>query len=301
MRDFKEIMEAVQGAPKKTLAVAGAAGEDALIAVDMAYKQGLANAILVADEEKLRQVASELAVDLTPYEILNEADPAKAALTAAGLVSGKKADILMKGLVESGDFLRAVLNADVGLRLPGRIMSTVGIMQPPGFGRFLLLTDCGFIPAPDFDTKVALLHNAVEVAQKLGIATPKVGALCAAETVNPKIPSTVDAQKLEQMNLDGEITGCIVAGPISLDLAVSEKAAQHKGYNHPVAGKADILIMPNLETGNALYKSMVYFGHAQLGSIMAGTAAPVVFTSRADTPEVKLNTIALAMYMAGKS
>lgn len=301
MKSFNEILNAVKDAPQKTLAVAAAAGEDALLAVDMAYHKGLAKAILVADEAALRKLAARLKIDLSPYEIIDEPDNAKAALQAVALVSGGKADIVMKGLVESGDFLRAVLDKDIGLRVAGQTIGSIGVFAIPTLNRLLLLTDCGFIPLPNLETKAQLIRGAVDVARKLGVQTPLVGALCAAETVNPKIPSTVEAKQLEEMNRRGEIENCVVAGPISLDLALSEKAAQHKGYQSPVAGKADILLMPNLETGNALYKSLVYFAGAQLGGVMSGAAAPVVFTSRADSPEVKLNTIALALYLAGKS
>lgn len=300
MNNFSEVYTAVQGAPPKTIALAGAHSEDALAAVAKACTRGLANAILVGDEPQIRQIAAHMHIDLTPFTIQHQPSAPTAALQAVELVSSGKADILMKGMVESADFLRAVLHPKIGLRIPGRIIGTIAVVQMPAQPRFLLLTDCGFIPQPDLEAKKALIQNAVEVAKKLGIKTPKVGVLCAAETVNPKIACTVDAARLQQMNETGEITGCVVAGPISLDLAISEKAALHKKYTNPVGGNADILIMPNVETGNTLYKSMVYFGNTTPGTVMAGTRAPVVFTSRADSAEVKLNAIALALYLAGK-
>jgi phosphate butyryltransferase len=208
--------------------------------------------------------------------------------------------MIMKGMLPTGDFLRALLAPEAGIRKEGGLISAVAIFDVPELARFMLLTDPGFIPAPDLKMKAAMIRNAVEVAHKLGIDRPKVAALCASETVDEKIPATVDAQRLAQMNLEGEIEGCCVAGPISFDLAVSEKSAKRKNYSHEVAGKADILVAPGIEAANLLYKAISYFGKLKSGGVMVGARVPIIFSSRADSAETKLNTIAFSAYLAGR-
>jgi phosphate butyryltransferase len=206
--------------------------------------------------------------------------------------------MIMKGLLPTGIFLKALLDPSFNLRKEGNIISAIAVLEASDQGRLLFLTDPGFVPLPDFDTKLKLIHNVVEVVKKFGIDEPKVAVLCAAETVNPKIPVTVEAAELERLNKNGSIKGCLIAGPISLDLAISESSAKHKNYTHPVAGKADVLLAPDLQSANILYKSLTYFGKLQTGGIMTGANVPVIFTSRSDTAETKLNTILFAAYLA---
>jgi phosphate butyryltransferase len=283
----------------RTIAVAGAADPVVLDAVSAARREGfLGGGVLVGDEAAISGEAAGRGIDLSGFEILHEPDLEKAPQAAVSLVSGGRADIIMKGLVQTPVFLRAILAPDAGFRRGEGIISSIAVVEIPQWDRFLFITDVGFIPAPDLKIKAALIRNAVALARKLGVETPHVGVLCAAETVNPKIPAMVEARELEEMNKRGEITDCIVAGPISLDLAISPESAAHKGYSHPVAGKADILIMPSLETGNALIKSLAYFAKFEIAGVTAGTGAPMVFTSRADSMRTKLNTIAITAYMA---
>ena len=298
MHQFGELFKEIQGAKLKTIVVANAADEEVLSAVSMAHQKGMANAILVGDKGAIKAEADKHAIDISPFEILHEADMAKIPYTAVQLVSSGKADVLMKGLLQTADFFRAVLDHSVGLRVNGQIISSIAVVEVPGWNRFLLLTDIGLIPAPDLETKIALIKNSVPLAKRLGAEIPKVGILCAAENINPKIQSMVDGDTLAKMNERNEITDCIIAGPISFDLAVSEESARHKGYTHPVAGKADILIMPNLETGNGVIKAITCFAKYKGGGIIAGTAKPLIFTSRSDTDETKLNSIALAIYLS---
>jgi phosphate butyryltransferase len=298
MYKFEDLFEKVRVGKAKTIAIAGAADAEVLSAISMANKRGMANAILVGDKIAIQKEADLHGIDISSFEIFHEGDTARVPYTAVQLVSSGKADVLMKGLLQTADFFRAVLDPAAGLRIPGQIISSTTVFEIPGWNRFLLLTDVGLIPAPDLETKRLLISNAVPVAKRLGAEVPMVGILCAAENINPKIQATVDADILAKMNEQGDIGGCIVAGPISLDLAISEASARHKGYSHPVAGKADVLIMPNLETGNAVVKAISYFANFKSGVVVSGAARPLVFTSRSDTDETKLNTIALALYLS---
>jgi phosphate butyryltransferase len=299
MKQLSDVFDAVRKMKPCTLAVAGAADPVVLEAVSAARRESfVGGGFLVGNKEEIGREAAGKGIDISGFEILHEPDPDKISRAAVDLVSGGGADIVMKGMVQTPGLLRAILNPAAGFRKEGSVISSVAVVEVPRWDRFLFITDVGFIPAPDLKTKVALIRNAVSVARKLGVETPKVGVLCAAETVNPKIASMVEARELEEMNLRGEITGCLVAGPISLDLAISPESAAHKGYSHPVAGKADILIMPSLEAGNALAKSLGYFAKFEIAGVTAGSGIPMVFTSRADSMRTKLHTIAMTAYLA---
>lgn len=298
MKRISEVYDALKTGAKKTIAVGAAGDEDVLTAVNGAYKAGFADAILVGDKAKIESEAKKGGIDLSPFEIVHVEDDVAAAREAVRLTSTDKADIAMKGLVQSGDFLRQVLDREIGLRKEGSVISSVGVMELLEYDRLVILTDAGFTPAPDLEGKVALIKNAIEVAHAVGIEVPKVAPLCGAEAYNPKIPATVDAKALHDMNVAGELTGCVVSGPISLDLALDKEAAHHKGFDDPVAGDADILLCPDIEAGNILYKAMVYLAHVQRAGIMTGAAKPIVFTSRADSPETKMNTIAFSVLMS---
>jgi phosphate butyryltransferase len=264
-----------------------------LEAIRDAKMSGIANAILVGDKEKIIEVAAKVKLDVSQFEIVDEPNIAKAALKAVELVSTGKADIVMKGLVDTATFLRSVLNKEVGLRT-GKLMSHVAIFETDAFDRLLFLTDVAFNMYPTLKEKVQIINNAVEVAHAVGIEEPKVAPLCAIETVNENMPATLDAALLSKMSDRGQIKGCIVDGPYALDNALSEEAAKHKNVTGAVAGKADILLMPNIETGNVMYKTLTYTTKSKNGGILVGTAAPVVLTSRADSYETKMYSIALA-------
>ncbi|MDR1028385.1 MAG: phosphate butyryltransferase [Clostridiales Family XIII bacterium] len=300
MNSIKEIYDFLEGVESKRLAVAAAADEVVLSAVCEAYGKNIVRPVLVGNEDDIRKVAAEHGLNIEGFDIVEAGSDEEAARIAAGMVSRGEADILMKGLLPTGTFLRAVLNKDLHLKSPDRLISTIAMVESKKLGRILYITDPGLIPAPTLEEKAGMIRNVVEVARRFGIETPKVAALCGSEAVNEKISATVDAAKLEEMNKNGEITDCIVAGPISLDLAVSEESAAHKGYSHPVAGKADILLCPDIEAANILYKSLSYFADIETGGVMAGTSKPVVFMSRTDTPATKANTIAFAAYASGR-
>ena len=300
MRSFNDVIKYAKERGPKIISVACSQDKEVLIAVDMAKKEGIANAILVGDIEKTKEIAKELNIDLDGYELIDEKDLAQASLKAVSLVSEGKADMVMKGLVDTSIILKAVLNKEVGLRT-GNVLSHVAVFDVEGYDRLFFITDAAMNLAPDLNTKKQIIENSCVVAHALDIETPKVAAICAKEKVNPKMKDTVEAKELEEMCERGEIKGCLVGGPFALDNAVSLEAAKHKGIDHPVAGKADILLAPDIEAGNILYKSLVFFSKTKNAGVIVGAKAPVILTSRADNEETKLNSIALGVLMAAKA
>ena len=237
-------------------------------------------------------------MDMTEYTVINEPDTVAASLKAVQLVHDGKADMYMKGLLDTKTFLKSVLDKEVGLRT-GKPLSHVCVFEVPGIDRLLFLTDVAFMPYPTLEDKVNIINYTVEIANACGVDMPKVAPLAAVEVVNPKMPVTVDAAELTKMNEEGKITGCIVDGPLSLDIALYKEAAEEKGaLDRKVAGDADILLFPDIHAGNLVYKAIVHMVDVKNGNILTGTKAPVILTSRSDTCEVKVNSIALAALAA---
>ena len=280
----------------RTLAVAAAHDAPVLLAVEAARKAGLAKAVLVGDEAQLSQLAEQYAIPLSEYTVMHEMDAAEACRTAVRLVREGKADVLMKGLVDTSVILKAVLDKENGLR-DAAVLSHVAVFDVPNFDRLLYVTDAAMNIAPDAEAKKHIIGNAVKVAHALGNPEPVVAALCAVEKVNPKMPATLDAQILAQ----ADIPGCRVIGPLALDNAISAEAAHHKGITDPDAGHADILLVPYIEAGNILYKALTYLAGARNAGIIVGAKAPIVLTSRADSDEAKFLSIALALYVAANA
>lgn len=297
-KSFGDLLSKVSACSMKTVAVAVAQDEAVLEAVQAAKERHIANAILVGDEAKIIEIAKELHMDLSDFEIINEPDVPAAALKAVELVHNKKADILLKGLVDSKTFLKSVLNKEVGLRTE-KMMSHVCVFEIEGIDHLLFFTDVAFNTYPNLEEKVKIINNTVEIARACGIDIPKVAPICAVEVVNPKMPPTIDAAELTKMNERGEIKNCLVYGPLSMDLAISEDAAKHKGGAvSPVIGHADILLFPNIDAGNITYKLLVQTAKVKNGNMLIGASAPVILTSRSDGFEVKVNSIALASVIA---
>lgn len=292
-KNFDDLLKKVGTLSKKKVAVAVAQDEPVLEAIKAAKERGISDAILVGDENLIKELANKIDMDLSLFEIVNEPNVGKATLEAIKLVSSGRADMVMKGLVDTATFLRAVLNKEVGLRT-GKLMSHVSVFEIEGIDRLILLTDAAFNTYPDLKAKVQILNNSVNVAKACGINMPKVAPICAVEVVNTDMPSTIDASLLAKMNDRGQIKGCIVDGPLALDNALSEEAAHHKGITGDVAGKADILLLPNIESANVMYKTLTYTSKSRNGGLLVGTSAPVILTSRADSFETKVNSIALA-------
>lgn len=298
MNNFEALLEKISSCETKKVAVAVAQDDAVLEAVQAAKERRIADAILVGDVDKITPIAEELNINLDEYEVIDVKDNTEAALTAVKLVHDGKADMYMKGLIDTKGFLKSVLDKEVGLRT-GKALSHVALFEIEGYEKMFFLTDVAFIPYPTLEDKVGIINNTVEVAHACGIACPKVAPLAAVEVVNPKMPATVEADALTKMNEEGKITGCIVDGPLSMDLAIDPEAARHKGATgRKIVGDADILLFPDIHAGNITYKSLVHTANVKNGCILTGTKAPVILTSRSDTFETKVNSIALAAIVA---
>ncbi len=297
-KSFDDLLAKVSTCSKKKLAVAVAQDKPVLEAVKAAKERGIADAILVGDENEIKKIADEIGMNLADYEVIHEADVQEAALIAVGLVHDKKADMYMKGIIDTKSFLKSILNKERGLRT-GRPLSHVAVFEIKGIDHLLFLTDVAFIPYPTLEDKVNIINSTVSVCHACGIDTPKVAPIAAVEVVNPKMPCTVEAAELTKMNEDGEITGCIVDGPLSMDLAIEPEAALHKGATgRKIVGDADILLFPDIHAGNLVYKTIVHTTEFKNGCILTGTSAPAILTSRSDSFETKVNSIALAAVVA---
>lgn len=298
-KGFDDIISKISECGKKTVAVAVAQDSAVLEAVQAARERNIADAILVGDEAKMKEIAASLNIDLSGFEIINEPDMIQASLTAVKLAHDGKADMYMKGLVDTKNFLKSVLDKEVGLRT-GSPLSHVAVFEIPGHSQLLFLTDVAFMTYPALEDKVSIIKNTVPVCNACGIACPKVAPLAAVEVVNPKMPATIEAAELAKMNAEGQISGCIVDGPLSLDLAIDPEAALHKGAtDRKIQGDADVLLFPDIHAGNLVYKALVHtVPGVKNGCILTGTKVPVILTSRSDTFETKVNSIALAAVVA---
>lgn len=297
-KSFDELLAQVSQYDKKTVSVAAAQDKAVLEAVKAAKERGIADAILVGDEAKIREIAASLDMNLDEYQVINEPDITAASLTAVKLVHDGKADMYMKGLLDSKTFLKSILDKEVGLRT-GKPLSHVAVFEIPGIDRLLFLTDVAFMPYPTLEDKISIIDYAVEAAHACGVECPKVAPLAAVEVVNPKMPVTVEAAELTKMNEEGKITGCIVDGPLSLDIAIDKEAAIEKGAtDRKIQGDADVLLFPDIHAGNLVYKAIVRLSAGNNGCILTGTKAPAILTSRSDSFETKVNSIALAAVVA---
>ncbi|AIW83446.1 phosphate butyryltransferase [Bacillus sp. TH22] len=297
---LEHLIDQAAGQPKKTVAVAVAEDHEVIEAVAKAIKLQLAQFRLYGNQEKIIGMLQEHGLQTSEHiEVIAAASSAEAAELSVKSVSNGEADVLMKGNIPTANILKAVLNKEWGLR-KGSVLSHVAAFEVPNYDRLIFVTDAAMNIAPDVTQKAAIIQNTVEVAQAIGIDLPKVAPIAAVEVVNPAMQATIDAAMLTQMNRRGQIKNCVVDGPLALDNAVSQIAAEHKGIVSDVAGKADILLVPTIEAGNVLYKSLVYFANAKVGAMIAGAKAPIVLTSRADSAETKVYSLALAVATASK-
>ncbi|MED2765193.1 phosphate butyryltransferase [Bacillus thuringiensis] len=294
------LIDQAAGQPKKTVAVAVAEDHEVIEAVAKAIKLQLAQFRLYGNQEKIMGMLQEHGLQTSEHvEVIAAISNAEAAELSVKAVRNGEADVLMKGNIPTANILKAVLNKEWGLR-KGSVLSHVAAFEVPNYDRLIFVTDAAMNIAPDVTQKAAIIQNTVEVARAIGIDLPKVAPIAAVEVVNPAMQATIDAAMLTQMNRRGQIKDCIVDGPLALDNAVSQIAAEHKGIVSDVAGKADILLVPTIEAGNVLYKSLVYFADAKVGAMIAGAKAPIVLTSRADSAETKVYSLALAVATASK-
>ena len=296
IKNFKELMEKIKGKTLKTVAVVKAEDREILLAAAEAYKEGIAGFILIGLEEKIKSLAVEMNIDISPFTVINQGDEKKALTEALKLVKNSSAHILMKGKISTSALLKGVLDREIGLR-GDRILSHCLVGKIPAYDKFIFITDGGMNLSPDLKMKIDIVNNAIELANRFGIEIPVIAALSAMETVNPDLQETLDGAVLSKMAQRGQIKKCILDGPVALDLALSKASASIKGIDTPVAGSADILLVPNITAGNVLGKSLVYIAQGDVGGIILGAKAPVVMLSRSDSAETRLNSIALGVSM----
>jgi phosphate butyryltransferase len=297
INNFDELLTAaIERGPKK-IAVACAEDIEILKAIKDANDKKIVEPILIGNLEKIKEISKSIGLDISNFETYDFETMEESAEKAVRLVSEGNADMVMKGLIDTAKILKAVLNKEYGLRT-GNVLSHVAVFDVKSYHKLLFITDAAMNIAPDLKQKKQIIENSLEVVKAVDIATPKVAIICAKEKVNEKMICTVDAGKLVEMNESGEIKNCIVGGPFALDNAVSKEAAIVKGIDHPVAGDADVLLCPNIESGNVLYKALNFLCDAKSAGIIVGASAPIVLVSRADSKDAKLNSIALGTLMA---
>lgn len=297
IRNMDELMQVARSVKKQVIAVAAAEDEHVLQAVAAALKEELSDFILIGDKESILKKAGFLSLDISGIPIIDEKVPIMAAEKAVSLIRNHHADILMKGMVSSADVLKAVLHKEKGLRT-GNILSMAGVFELPSYHKLLILTDPAVNLVQDATHKAGILKNGIALSHAMGIQRPKAAAICAIEKLNPTMQATLDAHMLREMALKGEIKDVILEGPMPMDVAISRDAALHKGIESEIAGDVDILLTPNLDAGNILYKTFVYLVKGRNAGIVLGAKAPIILTSRADSADTKMNSIALTLLVS---
>lgn len=282
---------------RQRIVVASAHDKDVLQAIDEAVHMGIAAPILIGNKERIAQIAEQNGIDVRLCVLIDEPDDIEACSLAVRIVRQGDADAIMKGLVGTAVLLKAIVNKETGIR-DRELLSHIGLFYIAKVRRFVIVTDAAMNIAPDVQRKTQLIRNAVDVMQLLGIDRPGVACVCALEQVNEAMQATVDAAELVRLNRIGEIGGCLVGGPFALDNALFTESARHKGITDPVAGNPDILLMPNIEAGNVLYKALSFLCDSTGAGLVVGASVPVILTSRSDERETKLNSIILALYLA---
>jgi phosphate butyryltransferase len=300
MKNFSDLMAKALQCPPKKIAVVAAHEREVLESIKEAHAMGLAQGVLFGDALKIQKRSEEIGMHLPNHEVIDRPDDVEATREAVTFIREGKADILMKGKITTPVILREVLSRERGLR-NGHMMSHVALFEVPGYNRLFIMSDSGLNIMPNLEQKIGMVKNATEVAHRLGIAQPKVAIVAGNESVNPEMPSSIDAALIAKMAERGQIRGCIIDGPLSLDLAVSEEAARAKAVDSEVAGHADILIMPNIDAANTLYKAVSFLFRAPINGVIVGGKAPIIITSRADLASAKLNSIALCVILTSSS
>ena len=294
---LSELVERAKSKPKRKIAVAAAEDAAVLKSLKAGIKEGIGIPILIGNKVEIDRIAQSIGFDLSDIQIIhNDKGATTSAQLAVAMVKNGEADILMKGFVSTGALLKAVLDKENGLR-KSEVLSHVAFFESPYYHKLLCVTDVAMNIAPDFDTKVHILNNAVEACHKIGIENPKVAVVAAVETVNPKMEATVHAAMMKTMSDRKQITGCIVDGPLAIDNAINKEAAQHKGIVSEVAGDCDVILAPDIEAGNMFYKALSFLGGAKVAAVIMGATVPIVLTSRSDSEENKMLSMALAAAM----
>jgi phosphate butyryltransferase len=293
-----QIIEAVKSKPKKTLVAAYANDAHTIEAVNNAVNLGIIDAILVGDEQIIREVCAKEGINVENFKIVHETDEQQAANVSVKLVNDGKADILMKGLVSSDKYMRAILNKDYGLLPPKAVLSHITLMEVPGYHKLLMMSDVAVLPAPDLSQKIAITNYMISAAKSLGIDQPKVALIAATEQMSASMQACVDAAIISKMADRGQIKGGIVDGPLAFDVAIDKESAEVKKLKSPVAGDADCLVYPNIESGNVGYKALTKFAGAECALLVVGAKCPAVLSSRGDSAKTKTYSIAFAALTA---
>ena len=298
MNKLEQMFEVLRSRPKKRLAAAYANDDHTICAVSAAIDNGLIEGILCGDKDVIAKVCEAENIDINKFTIVHEPDEVKAATKACDLINAGEADIMMKGLLSTDKYMRAILNKERGLCPPNATLAHVCAIENPNYHKLMIASDCAIIPAPDFKQKQTLLKYLVATANALDIKNPKLAVITATEQMLAGMPACVDAALIAKMAERGQIKGCIVDGPISLDLAIDAEAVAIKGFKSPVAGDADCLLFPCIEAANVFYKCNSKFNHAEVAAVVMGAKVPCVLSSRGDTSQTKLYSIALAALLA---
>lgn len=301
IKNLKDLLKAAKDQKTMRLVVAAAQDEDVLIAVCKAAKEGIIDPVLVGDSSAIQKIAGDNDLDVSAYELVEAIELEDAAKKSVAIVKEGKGDFIMKGLIDTSILLKAIVDREAGLRTDN-LISHVMIYQVPNYHKMIMLTDGGMNITPSLEDKKSIINNSVIVGNALGIDTIKVACLAAKEKVHPKMQATVDADALAKMGANGDFgSNVIVEGPLAFDLAISKEAAEHKGFKSEIAGDTDILMVPTIEMGNGIGKTMTYFGNAESAGVIMGAKVPVVLVSRADSYEAKLNSIALGSVIAANN
>lgn len=299
MKHLEELISAAKAAPRKRLIAAYANDSHTIGATSRAIDLGIVDVTLVGDIDTIKKVCQEEGIDVNKFELVQEANEAKAAAKAVALINEGKGQILMKGLCSTDKYMKAVLNKENGLMPAGKpVLSHVSVFEVPTYHKLLITSDVAVIPAPDFKQKTAIVNYVINTAHTLGIECPKVAMICATEQMLTGMPACVDAALIATMNKRGQIKGAIVDGPLAMDVAIDKESAQIKKLDSEVAGDADCLVWPFIEAGNVFYKTATKFAGAELAAMVVGAKVPCILSSRGDSVQTKTYSIALAALSA---
>ncbi len=297
IKDLQQLVQDLKDKPSRRVAIAAGHDPNTIAAAGRAAAEDIAAITLVGDQQRIEVLCDEFGIDVGVFTIVYEKDMLEAGAKAVAMVRSGEADVLMKGLIGTSDYMKLILNKETGLLPVGNILSHVTVLELPAYmkthGKLLFVADVAIIPRPDLETKAQILGFCVKAANSFGVENPRAAIIAATEKINDRMKATVDAAELTRRNREGEITGCVVDGPLALDVALSPEACKIKGLDSPVNGDADILVFPNIESGNVFYKSSTLLSGARLAASVVGTSAPCVLTSRADDEESKFLSIAM--------
>ncbi len=293
LKNLGDLNRLVLGGPRKKLVLAAAQDQHSLGAVIKAWNENIIEPILIGDKEIIETICDTNNYDISGLTIIHEPDTEKSVVRAVKMANAKKADILMKGKIGTSSLLKGVLNKEWGLRT-GNLLSHFALFEVETYHKVIAVTDVAMNIAPNLQEKIAIVNNSVACLNRLGYIMPKVAVLGAVEMVNENMEATLHAALLSKMNQRDQIRNCIIDGPLAFDNAISLESAKHKGIRSEVAGDTDLLLMPDIEVGNVLYKSLVFFAKANVASIILGATVPIVLTSRSDSEKAKFDSILLA-------